>query len=159
MLAIQVATTEPVGAVPSQSAEAQPDAHESTILVVEDMASLRAVTARMLERAGYRVLTAASGSEALAVVGDCHGHIDVLLTDVIMPEMLGQDLAADMRERYPHLRVVFTSGFARPALENGGRAIDGPLLQKPIAANDLIAQIAEVLGAQAGPNGTPPPSD
>ncbi|MGH2896289.1 MAG: ATP-binding protein, partial [Solirubrobacteraceae bacterium] len=118
---------------------------EQTILVVEDQAPLRAITARILTRAGYRVLTAASGPEALSVAAAATEPIDVLLTDVVMPEMLGTLLAHTMLENHPELKVVFTSGFARPALEHRGPALDGPLLQKPVPAAELLRQIAAVL--------------
>ncbi len=62
-----------------------------------------------------------------------------------MPEMLGTMLAHTMMEAHPELKVVFTSGFARPALEHGGRALEGPLLQKPVPAAELLRQIAAVL--------------
>lgn len=73
------------------------------------------------------------------------GRIDVLLTDVVMPEMLGTVLAHTMSQTHPEMRVIFTSGFARPALEHGARALDGPLLQKPVPAAELLRQIAAVL--------------
>jgi PAS domain S-box-containing protein len=73
--------------------------------------------------------------------------IDVLLTDVVMPEMQGPTLAHTMIETHPELKVVFTSGFARPALEHAGRPLEGPLLQKPVAAAELLRQIAAVLGS------------
>ncbi len=118
---------------------------EQTILVVEDQAPLRAITARILTRAGYRVLTAGTGPEALAVAAQQAQPIDVLLTDVVMPEMQGPMLAHTMIETHPELKVVFTSGFARPALEHAGRPLEGPLLQKPVAAAELLRQIAAVL--------------
>ena len=62
-----------------------------------------------------------------------------------MPEMLGTTLAHTMMQIHPELKVIFTSGFARPALENGGRALDGPLLQKPVPAAELLREIAAVL--------------
>jgi len=132
----------PTGA---DAAEEAPRAEgERTVLVVEDQAPLRAITARILTRAGYRVLTAGSGPEALSVAAAA-GAIDVLLTDVVMPEMLGTVLAHTMMESRPELKVIFTSGFARPALEHAGRALDGPLLQKPVAAAELLRHIAAVL--------------
>ncbi len=129
----------------SAAEETPPAQGEPTILVVEDQAPLRAITARVLARAGYRVLTARNGPEALSVANAATERIDVLLTDVVMPEMLGTMLAHTMTETHPQLKVVFTSGFARPALENGGRALAGPLLQKPVPTAELLRQIAAVL--------------
>jgi two-component system cell cycle sensor histidine kinase/response regulator CckA len=118
---------------------------EHTILVVEDQAPLQAITARILTRAGYRVLTAASGPEAVGMADATTDRIDVLLTDVIMPEMLGQVVAQRMKRMRPDLKVIFTSGFARPALEQGRGVLDGPLLQKPVPAAELLTQIAAIL--------------
>ena len=116
-----------------------------TVLVVEDQAPLRDITARILARAGYRVLTAGNGPEALAVAAETADPIHVLLTDVVMPEMLGTMLAHTLKQTRPGLKVIFTSGFARPSLEHGARAFEGPLLQKPVPAAELLRQIAEVL--------------
>ena len=123
-----------------------------TVLLVEDQAALRAVTARILSRAGYRVHTAASGPEALELA-ETSERIDVLVTDVVMSEMLGQQLAERLRETRPRLPVIFTSGFARPALEHASRALDGPLLQKPFSAGALLALVAESL--DTAPRGGP----
>ena len=132
-------------AAPPALAPAQGDeAGGRTVLLVDDQPALRAVTARILGRAGYDVLAAANGPEALELA-ETRERIDVLLTDVVMPEMLGQQLAELLRERRPTVRVIFISGFARPALEHGGRPLDGPLLQKPFSAGELLAQVAETL--------------
>ncbi len=134
--------------VPDAAAAAEEVPHAQgvhTILVVEDQAPLRAITARILTRAGYRVLTAGNGPEALSLAAATSEPIDVLLTDVVMPEMLGTMLAHTMMQARPELRVVFTSGFARPALEHSGRPLEGPLLQKPVPAAELLRQLAAVL--------------
>jgi two-component system cell cycle sensor histidine kinase/response regulator CckA len=128
-----------------QTAEPPRAGGDCTILVVEDQPPLRAVTARILQRGGYHVLTADSGPAALKLAAAHPHRIDVLLTDVVMPEMLGQLLAQRLRQTRPELRVIFMSGFARPALEHGGRALDGPLLQKPVPARDLLTQLADTL--------------
>ena len=90
------------------------------------------------------MLTAANGPEALALA-ESGERIDVLITDVVMPEMLGQQLAEQLRESRPALRVIFVSGFARPALEHAGRPLDGPLVQKPFSADELLTQVANTL--------------
>ena len=138
----------PAPAAPSAAA-AGDHAPAGTVLLVEDQAALRAVTARILSRAGYDVRAAASGPEALELA-ETGGPIDVLVTDVVMSEMLGQQLAERLRERRPGLPVIFTSGFARPALERGSPALDGPLLLKPFSAAELLALVAETLDRAAG---------
>ncbi|MHB1572269.1 MAG: ATP-binding protein, partial [Solirubrobacteraceae bacterium] len=132
---------------PAEPAEPPRAPRESTILLVEDQAPLRAITTRILERAGYRVIGAASGPEALELA-ETAPSLDLVLTDVVMPEMLGQRLAELLRETRPQLRVVFASGFARPALEQAGRVLDGPLLQKPFSSQELLALIAGELESQ-----------
>jgi two-component system, cell cycle sensor histidine kinase and response regulator CckA len=135
----------PVAPGPAASEEPPRAEGDRTVLVVEDQAPLRAITVRILERAGYHVLSATSGPEALAIAAAAPREIDLLLTDVVMPEMLGQVLAQELRRARPDLRVIFTSGFARPALEHGGRPLEDPLLQKPVPARELLAQVAAVL--------------
>jgi CheY-like chemotaxis protein len=116
----------------------------ATLMVVEDEPPLRAITARVLARAGYEVLTAANGEQALQLAETHPGAIDLVLTDVVMPDMLGQELAGELRRRRPELKVIFISGFARAALEQGP-ALDGPLLQKPVPAVELLSAIADCL--------------
>jgi CheY-like chemotaxis protein len=141
--ALEVATARPSR---HESTELPRIATKRTVLVVEDEPSLRAVTARILERAGYHVLAAANGPEALELEQSTLDHIDVLLTDVVMPEMLGPQLVAILKERRPDLRVIFTTGFAPSALERDEHELAGPVLQKPLSASDLLTQIARTLG-------------
>ena len=84
-----------------------------TILLVEDEAPVRAVTRQLLERNGYTVLEAPEGAAALALVAGERGsrHVDLLLTDVIMPGMSGRELADQLKARRPELRVLFMSGY------------------------------------------------
>jgi len=100
---------------------AGPDANprgEGTILLAEDDEAVRAIARETLERAGYRVLSAADGSAALSLASAHDGTIDLLLTDVIMPGMHGPELAARLAASRPHLPVVFVSGYSdeMPAL-------------------------------------------
>ncbi len=93
-----------------------------TILVVEDEAPVRAVTRQLLERNGYTVMEAADGPAALALVdGEGGGrHIDLLLTDVIMPGMSGRELANKLRALRPNVRVLFMSGYTDDAVVRHG---------------------------------------
>jgi PAS domain S-box-containing protein len=127
---------------------------EETILLVEDEASLRRVAQRILSEAGYRVIAAANGPEALAEAGRHPEHIDLLLTDVIMPRMPGPQLAEQLLAQRPAVRVLFMSGFAEPLLGSGGR-IDGnvELIDKPFSASTLLEKVGQVLqrnGSAAG---------
>jgi CheY-like chemotaxis protein len=112
-------------------------------LVVEDEDALREVTRRILSRNDYRVLTAANGPEALKLAEDTEHEIDLLLTDVIMPQMLGKELAARMREQRPGM-----SGYAQPVLASQGTLDPGvSLVEKPFSENALLDQVRDVLDA------------
>jgi PAS domain S-box-containing protein len=117
-----------------------------TVLVVEDEAALREVTRRILTRNGYQVIVAASGPEALDVARGHPGEIHLLLTDVIMPHMLGKEVAEKMRLIKPEIEVIFMSGYARPVLASQGRLDPGvALVEKPFSEADLLALAGQVL--------------
>jgi len=119
-----------------------------TILVVEDEAPVRAVTRQLLERNGYTVLEAPDGAAALAlVVGAAGGrHIDLLLTDVIMPGMSGRELAAQLNARRPNLRVLFMSGYTDDAVVRHGMLEPGlAYLEKPFRPMALLRKVRSVL--------------
>jgi CheY-like chemotaxis protein len=121
-----------------------------TILVVEDYADLRALFEEILRSAGYSVVTAPDGAAGLAAAHDQAGGIDLLLTDIVMPDMLGSDLARNLCGEYPGLRVIFMSGHAQPVL--GGMVTlepETPLLQKPFMEAELLSKVREVLAAPA----------
>jgi signal transduction histidine kinase len=123
----------------------QPAARGTTILLVEDEDALRAVVARMLAQAGYRVLDARSPSEACELF-DQHAHdIALLLTDVVMPEMNGGALAQRLVVRNPDLRVLFVSGYTEglPALNTPGSR--SKFLVKPFSSATLVAAVGELL--------------
>jgi signal transduction histidine kinase/CheY-like chemotaxis protein len=117
-----------------------------TVLVVEDEEALREVTERIFTRNGYRVITAASGPEALALVASHEGEIHLLVTDVVMPKMLGKEVAERVRELRPDIEVLFMSGYAQPVLASQGRLEPGvALVDKPFSEAALLAKAAQVL--------------
>jgi PAS domain S-box-containing protein len=123
--------------------------HE-TILLVEDQDALREVTARMLDRNGYKVLTAGDGAEAIDLASHHEGGIDLLLTDVVMPHMLGREVAASMLALRPGIRVLYISGYARPVLGAQGTLEPGvTLLEKPFTEPALLAKIRQVIDARS----------
>ncbi len=128
----------------------RPAAGGATILVVEDGDDLRDVTRRLLVRAGYEVLTAANGYQAVEVAAHHEGHVDLVLTDMIMPFMTGDEVAEQVRELHPGVRVVFMSGYAQPLLAAGGRLAPGHLLlDKPFGRSALLIKVLEALDLPA----------
>jgi PAS domain S-box-containing protein len=119
------------------------------ILVVEDEDMVRVLSARALRSAGYEVLDAASPSQALELV-DVHGpRLDLLLTDVVMPDMNGRILSEHVRQKLPDLPVLFMSGYTDSALGEGGVLAPGvDLLPKPFSRDQLLAKVREVLQEQ-----------
>jgi PAS domain S-box-containing protein len=137
--------------------------HE-TILVVEDDELVRAYVRTQLQGLGYKTLSAANGEEALAIV-DGGAAFDLLFTDVIMPGRLnGRQLAAEMTQRRPSLKVLFTSGYTENAIIHHGRLDSGVLLlAKPYRKLDLARMLRVALGsagflADEQPPGEPQPS-
>jgi len=117
-----------------------------TVLVVEDEAALREVTRRILKRNGYRVITAANGEQALEIARDFKGEIHLLVTDVVMPQMLGKEAAEKLVLVKPEMKVLFMSGYAGPVLASQGRLDRGvALIEKPFSEGELITKAGLVL--------------
>jgi CheY-like chemotaxis protein len=121
------------------------EGHE-TILLVEDDDSVRAVLMQSLRNYGYNVLPARNGIEALEVVGQRGHAIDLVISDVVMPRMSGRALADALRERWPHLKMLFMSGYTDDALSRHGALEQGVvLLEKPFSPKRLALRIRELL--------------
>jgi PAS domain S-box-containing protein len=117
-----------------------------TVLLVEDEESVRSLARRVLKEKGYRVLEAKNGQEALAVFEKAKGAVDLLLTDVVMPQVGGVELVRRLPAAKSGLRVLFMSGYTDKAVvESGG--LDGGVafLQKPFTPDALSAKVREVL--------------
>jgi signal transduction histidine kinase len=135
---------EPQTAPPSQADPAVADG--ATVLVVEDEEAMRAVTSRILRNSGYVVIATAGGSEAIAVAAEQGTRIDLLLSDVIMPGMLGREVADRIGELRPGTRVLFMSGYAQPVLASKGTLDAGvSLIEKPFSRAGLIDKVREAL--------------
>jgi len=118
----------------------------ATVLIVEDEAAVRQVARRMLVDRGYAVLEAANGREALHLAASHDGSIDLVLTDMVMPEMRGGELAARLRKARPEARLLMMSGYteeaaSRQAILEAGSAF----LEKPFTATRLAEKIQQVL--------------
>jgi signal transduction histidine kinase/CheY-like chemotaxis protein len=117
-----------------------------TVLIVEDEEALREVTKRILTRNGYRVIAAANGPEALELARDHPGEIHLLVTDVVMPHMLGKEVAEKMQLIKPGIAVLYVSGYARPVLTSQGRLDPNvTLVEKPFSETELLKKAGEVL--------------
>jgi PAS domain S-box-containing protein len=127
-----------------------------TILVVEDEPSLRSLVVNVLDNAGYRVLQAESGPAALRVWEAQHGEVDLLLTDMVMPEGLsGRELGLRLQGAKPALRVIYSSGYSPELLgEEFVQRQGAHFLQKPYRPHVLVAMVRQCLDARPQP---PPP--
>jgi PAS domain S-box-containing protein len=148
---VLIPVTTQVAPVPAPVVPAEYRPASGTVLVVEDYADLRELFQEILSGAGYRVLTAGDGKEALAIAGAHGGKIDILLTDIVMPNMLGTDLARELRAALPTLRVLFMSGHAQPVITGASPLPPGAtLLQKPFMEAELLQKLGDVLAAPVG---------
>ena len=123
---------------------------QGTIMLVEDDDPVRIFGARALRNKGYRVIEAKSGEVALALIRDPDEEVDLLITDVVMPQMDGPALVREVRTTHPEMKVIFISGYTEDAFRqrldsNGG--ID--FLSKPFSLKQLAAKVREVLAAAA----------
>lgn len=117
-----------------------------TILVVEDEPMIGMQIRRMLEPLGYTILSAASATDAIAIEAAHAGPIPLLLTDIIMPDLRGPELAQHIQARRPETRVLYVSGVMDPGLENpGDRAHPAGFLRKPFERDDLATKVREQL--------------
>ncbi|MET0496164.1 MAG: response regulator [Actinoplanes sp.] len=130
-------------------------AHSQTILVAEDEDALRDAVCRHLNQAGYHVLSAPNGRDALVIAQQHPDVIDVLLTDVVMPVMNGRELARKLHTIRPEVTVIFMSGYAAPLMtEQGLLDPDVTLLAKPFTKAQLLNALTVLTGQPLGPSGT-----
>jgi signal transduction histidine kinase/ActR/RegA family two-component response regulator len=133
---------------------APPRGRGETILLVEDETSLQDLASRILTRNGYQVRAARTAADAPAIAGDASQPIDLLLTDVVMPEMLGNEVARRVRAIRPALPVLYMSGYAQPVLDTHGAFADQiDLLEKPFTEATLLTRVRRAIE-----NGTHPAS-
>jgi two-component system cell cycle sensor histidine kinase/response regulator CckA len=118
---------------------------QGTILLVEDEEGLRALNARGLISRGYTVLEAGNGVEAIEVL-DRHGHVDLVVSDVVMPEMDGPTLLKELRGRDPDVKIIFVSGYAEEAFaKNLPSQEQYAFLAKPFTLKQLVAEVKKTL--------------
>ena len=138
---------------PSHAAPAlvssSPATDGETILLVEDELLVRRLVSTGLREAGYRVIEASSAREAFAVVEELRGRVDLLLSDLVLPNGMGLEIAERLRERDPALRVLFMSGYGEPTVD--GKSLEGAgFLAKPFTTSSLLARLRAALGDRQG---------
>lgn len=138
----------PKPAAPEKPAPARDLTGHQTILLVEDEAAVRDFAARALTMRGYQVIEAGSGDEALEMLREHQGTIDLLVSDVVMPGMDGPTLVKTIRAEKPNMRILFMSGYAEEAFRNAGERIeDFHFLPKPFSLKQLTSKVKDVLEA------------
>ena len=140
------------GASSTQTLETKPRATDltgqGTILLVEDEEGLRSLNARGLRSRGYSVIEASNGVEAMEALEEKHGAVDLVVSDVVMPEMDGPTLLTAMRGRNPDLKIIFVSGYAEDAFEKSlPENQQFAFLPKPFTLSQLVAAVKETMSA------------
>jgi two-component system, cell cycle sensor histidine kinase and response regulator CckA len=134
------------------AAETKPRADmtgQGTILLVEDEEGLRALNARGLRSRGYSVIEASNGVEAMEALEECNGEVDLVVSDVVMPEMDGPTLLKEMRQRNPEIKIIFVSGYAEDAFEKSlPENQQFAFLPKPFTLSQLVAAVKETMALQ-----------
>ncbi len=113
---------------------------EKMIMVVDDTEIVLTTVAAALRRTGYSVLEAHSGREALSLARNQPEPVDLLITDVVLPQVRGPEIARQLKTCYPKMKILFMSGYPQRSL-----AVEGPFLPKPFTATRLLAKVEEVL--------------
>ncbi|NJN92621.1 MAG: response regulator [Anaerolineales bacterium] len=130
---------------PARLADNLPQGTE-TVLLVEDEPKVRDLADRLLRRQGYKVLTATNGEEALQVGQAYEREIHLLLTDMVMPQMNGKDLADRFKILRPDIKIIFTSGYTDKAIVHQGILdADIAFIQKPFTVMDLAQKVRAIL--------------
>jgi two-component system cell cycle sensor histidine kinase/response regulator CckA len=129
------------------SPDTDDDTGQGTILLVEDEESLRGLNARGLSSRGYTVLQAGNGVEAIEVLERHDGKIDLVVSDVVMPEMDGPSLLKELRRRKPELKIIFVSGYAEEAFAKNIPEGQHAFLAKPFMLKSLIAKVKETMAS------------
>lgn len=126
-----------------------------TVLLVEDEPAILEITKMMLERKGYSVLSAATPSDAIRIASTYVGKIHILMTDVVLPEMNGRDLAEKITAAFPEIKLLFVSGHEANVITHQGVLDDGvAFMSKPFSINELAEKIRGVLDDSPGTNQT-----
>jgi DNA-binding NtrC family response regulator len=143
------ATSTAATVVPATPPGVRPASGGETVLLVEDEEMVREPTRRILARSGYAVLAADSADEALRIVADHFGEIELLLTDVVMPGRSGKALAAAVKRVSPATKVLYMSGYTSDVIAFRELSEEGvDLIEKPFASEDLLRKVRDILDTE-----------
>lgn len=118
------------------------------IMVVEDEVEVLNLTKTMLESLGYNVLPASSPNKAMELAGNHEGPIDLLITDVIMPEMNGREIADQLKTLYPDISILFMSDYTENVIAHHNVVKDGVyFIEKPFTLKDIAAMVRDLLSS------------
>jgi CheY-like chemotaxis protein len=137
---------EPAESCRPERIPAVPTHRRKTVLIAEDDEAVRDLASQFVESAGYRVVTAKDGAEALATAERLDEPIHVLLTDVVMPNVRGPELAKRLKELCPRVKIVYMSGYLEFDKVAGEFLEEGFFLQKPFSRETLVNKVDEALG-------------
>jgi two-component system, cell cycle sensor histidine kinase and response regulator CckA len=130
----------------AQRPASAPQGRGELILVVDDDPAVLRMASKVLRRGGYEVLEAGGGSDALRIAEEHDGKIQLLLTDVVMPEMGGREVSEELRARYPRIRVLFMSAYTEDeVILRGVRVAEVNFVSKPFTVDGLRNKVREVL--------------
>ena len=140
-----------VVAVHKENVAVIPEGQGETILIVEDEISILNLSRAILEKQGYVVLTANTMASAMQISKENGGLIDLLITDVVMPDMNGRDLAVQLKKLHPHIKTLFMSGYTANVIAHHG-VLDEEVqfIQKPFSRMDFLVKVKEALGQGNG---------
>jgi hypothetical protein len=139
---IYLPRVDPMGPLDAPAVPVAPAEGTGTVLVVEDEPDVRDVTTQMLTRSGYHVIAVADGTEAIARLARLEEPIDVLVTDIVMPQMSGIELADQVMDAFPHVGVVLLSGFTAETLQLERVTTRGAaFVPKPVTSGQLVAAV------------------
>ncbi len=128
-----------------------PSGSSESVMIVEDEKAILKLAERILSGAGYRVITASSPWKALEAAGESGFSIDLLITDVVMPEMNGRKLAETLKKKHPNLKVLYMSGYTANVIAHHGVLDDDMnFIQKPFSKMDLLNMVNDVLNINNG---------
>jgi two-component system, cell cycle sensor histidine kinase and response regulator CckA len=122
----------------------------NTILIVEDESQVLEMVSGILSRSGYQVLSARSGDEALQIGRNFSGHIDLVLTDIVMPGMSGGEVVRQLQQIKPKIQALYMSGYTKYTMVGQGSLESvKSFIWKPFSPDELLGKVREVLGDPA----------